>query len=68
MEILFNPDKKDYYKPIRDVNAFSSNYIEYESNKDKDKTLSIEEYLDEVKQYLNDSIDGFKTRVEWKSN
>ena len=68
MDILFNPDKKDYYKPIRDVNAFSSNYIEYESNKDKDKTLSIEEYLDEVKPYLNDSIDGFKTRVEWKSN
>ena len=68
MEILFNPDKKDYYKPIRDVNAFSSNYIEYESNKDKDKTSSIEEYLDEVKPYLNDSIDGFKTRVEWKSN
>ena len=66
MDILFNPDKKDYYKPIRNVNAFSGNYIEYESNEDEDKTLSIEEYLDEIKPYLNDSIDDFNTRVEWK--
>ena len=31
----------DFYKPIRTGNAFSSNYIKYESNGDKDKTLSI---------------------------
>ena len=36
---------EDYYKPMGTSNAFSSNYIEYESNGDKDKPLSIEEYL-----------------------
>ena len=38
---LLESDNEDYYKPIRIGNAFSSNYIEYESNGDKDKTLSI---------------------------
>ena len=33
-----------YYK-VRIDNAFSSKYIKYESNGDKDKTLSIKEYL-----------------------
>ena len=33
-----------YYK-VRIDNAFSSKYIEYESNGDKDKALSIKEYL-----------------------
>ena len=43
IKILFESDSKDYYKkPITIGNAFSSNYIEYESNRDKDKTLSIE--------------------------
>ena len=32
---------KDYYKPIRTNSAFNSNYIEYESKGDNDKTLSI---------------------------
>ena len=33
-------------------NAFSSNYIEYESNGDKDKPLSIEEYLNEIRHRI----------------
>ena len=44
--------------------AVSSNYIEHEGNRDKDKTLSIKEYLDEIKQYLNDLID-LKSKGEW---
>ena len=32
---------EDYYKPIRINEAFNSNYIEYASKRDKDKTLSI---------------------------
>ena len=31
----------DYYKPIKTNDAFSSNYIEYESKGNKNKTLSI---------------------------
>ena len=62
---LFKP-KKDSYKPIRIGNAFSSNYIEYKSNGDKDKTLSIKDYLDEIKQYLSDMINNNETQGEWK--
>ena len=64
-DFLLDP-RKDYYKPIRNGNAFSSNYIEYESNGDKNKSLSIKEYLDKVKTYLIDLIDYHKTQGEWK--
>ena len=41
---------------MRIGNAFSSNYIEYKSIGDKDKNLSIRDYLDEIKPYLSDMI------------
>ena len=62
---IFKP-KEDNYKPVRIGNAFSSNYIEYKSNRDKDKTLSIKDYLDEIKPYLSDIINDHKTQGEWK--
>ena len=62
---LFKP-KEDNYKPIRIGNTFSSNYIEYKSNGDKDKTLSIKDYLDEIKPYLSDIINYHKTQGECK--
>ena len=46
---LYESDKEDYYRLIRTGNAFSSNYIEYESNGDKDKTLFIDDYLDIIR-------------------
>ena len=55
-----------YYETIRICNAFSSNYIEYESNRDKEKTLSIEDYLDKIEPYLNDLTDDLKTQGEWE--
>ena len=51
---------------MRIGNPFSSNYIEYKSNGDKDQTLSIEDYLDEIKPYLSDIINDHKTQGEWK--
>ena len=33
-------------------NFWSNNYIEYESNGDRKKTLSVEEYLNGIRQYL----------------
>ena len=62
---LFKP-KEDNYKPIRIGNAFSSNYIDYKGNGDKDKNLSIKDYLDEIKAYLSDIINDQKTQGEWK--
>ena len=55
-----------YYKPIRNCNAFRNNYIEYESNGDNDKILSIKEYLDMIRQYLSDIINDHQTQGEWK--
>ena len=71
-KILYDPEnnifkpKEDNYKPVRIGNAFNSNYIEYKSNGDKDKTLSIKDYLDEIKPYLSDIKNDHKTQGEWK--
>ena len=67
---LFDSDEEDYYEPVRTDNAFSSNYIEYKSNGDKHKTLSIEEYLDKIRPYLNNIINHFKNpgRMENSNN
>ena len=46
---LFEKEKEDYYKLVRAENFWSKKYIEYESNGHKNKTLSIEEYLDKIK-------------------
>ena len=46
--------------------ALNNNYIEYESNGDKDKVLSVREYLDMIRQYLSDIINDHKTQGEWK--
>ena len=57
---------EDYYELIKTNDAFNSNYIEYESKGDKNKTLSIKEYLDMIRAYLRDIINDHKTQGEWK--
>ena len=57
---------KDYYKPIIVNTAFNNNYVMYESRGDKDKILTINEYLDMVRSYLVDTINQYKTKSEWK--
>ena len=63
---LFEPEKEDYYKPIRVGNFYSNSSIEYESNSDRNKTFSIKEYLDETKPYLKDIINNLKTSDTWR--
>ena len=62
----FHESEEDDYETVRISNAFDNNYIEYESNRDKDKTLSIKEHRDMIKQYLSDTINDHKTQDEWK--
>ena len=58
---LFNQSTdKDYYKPIKTKSAFNGNYIEYESNGDKDKNLSAKKYLNMIRPYLSDIINDYK--------
>ena len=54
------------YKPVRVGNLWSNNYIEYESNGDRNKTLSTEEYLNKIRPYFKDIIIGLKTFDTWK--
>ena len=47
-------------------NFWNNNYIEYQSNSDKNNTLSIKEHLDKIKQYLADIINNLKNADAWK--
>ena len=57
---------EDYYKPIITKGAFNGNYIQYESNGDKRKNLSIKKYLNMIRPYLSDIINDHKTYGKWK--
>ena len=55
-----NEEEENYYKPIAVSIFWSNNYIEYESNGDRNKTLSAEEYLNKIRPYLKDIINNLK--------
>ena len=57
--------EKDHYKSARTSNVFSGNYIEYKSNRDKGKILSLKDYLNMIRPYLNHMINDHKTEGEW---
>ena len=57
---LFGQEKEDYYKPVRGGNLWSKNYNEYESNGDRNKARSIQEYLNKIRPYLKDIINDLK--------
>ena len=62
----YGKEEKTNYKPIR-VNSWSNNYIEYRSNSDKNKILSVEEYLYKIRPYLRDIIiNDLKQYDTWK--
>ena len=54
---MFEPEEEDYYKTQKVKGAFDDEYIEYESNGDKGKSLSIEEYFNMIRPYLSGIID-----------
>ena len=47
-------------------NFWSKNYIEYKSNSDRNKTLSIEEHFDKIRLYSKDIIDNRKKSDMWR--
>ena len=51
---------------IRVYTFWSNNYIEYESNGDRNKTLSIKKYLKEIKPYLKNIINNLNGSDKWK--
>ena len=63
-------DGNDYYKPILVEISFKNNYKYYESRGDKDKKLSVKQYLYKIMPYLSDLINDHKAirneSKEWK--
>ena len=55
---LFEHEKeeKNYYKHISVNNFWSNNYIEYKSNSDRNRTLSVEEFRPYLKDITNNLI------------
>ena len=54
-----------YYKRVIKNNFWSNNYIEYKINNDRNRILSVEEYLDKISPYLRD-INDLKQSYTWK--
>ena len=59
-------EEENYYQPVRVNNFWSNNYIEYKSNTDRNKALSIKEYLNKTKTYLKDIIYNLKNSDTWQ--
>ena len=68
VRVLFEQEKEeDYYKPIRVSSFWNNNYIEYESNGDKNNNLSLDEYLNKIKSYSRNIIIDLQTSDTWKT-
>ena len=69
IENLFGKaDEEDYYKPILVKSAFKGNYKIYESRGDKEKKLSIKQYLFKIIPHLSDMINDHKATIKLKTN
>ena len=55
-----NVNDNDYYKPILVKSSFKNNYKYYESRGDKDKKLSVKQYLYKIMPYLSHLINDHK--------
>ena len=47
---------ENYYQPVRVNNFWSNNYTEYGNNGERNKILSVEDYLNKIRPYLKDII------------
>ena len=70
MRDIRNPFEQEaeerYYKPVIVGNFWSNDYIEYKSNCDRNKTLSIEEYHNKIRLFLNCIINDLQKSDLWK--
>ena len=62
----YEKDEVNYYKPVRVSNFWNNNYIEYESNGDRNKALSVEELPNKIRLFLQDVINNLKKSDTWK--
>ena len=58
--------EENYYKPVKSSNVWSNNYIEYKSNGDRNKTISVKRYLNKIRPCLKNIINNLKKSDTWK--
>ena len=58
--------EEDNYVPKRVSSSWNNDYIEYESNGDKNSNLSLDEYLNKIEPYLRDVIIDLQSSDTWK--
>ena len=63
---LFEQKEEACYWPKRVNNFWNNNCIEYEINGDKNRTLSLDEYLNKTKPYLRNIIIDLQNSGTWK--
>ena len=63
---LFEQQEEDYHHPKRVSNFCNNNHIEYESNGDANKNLSLDVYLHKIKPYLRNIIINLQNSDAWK--
>ena len=59
-------EQEDYYIPKRLSNFWNNNCIDYESNADRNRNLSLDECLNKIKPYLRNKITDFQSSHTWK--
>ena len=63
---LFEQQEKDFYKPKRISNSWNNKCIEYENNGDKNRNLSLDEYVNKIEPYLRNMIINLQKSDTWK--
>ena len=58
--------EEDYYKHKTISNFWNNNYIESESNGNKNKNLSLDKYLNKIEPYLRSIIIDLQNSDTWK--
>ena len=58
--------QEDHDKPKIVSNFYNNIYIEYESNGDRNRNLSLDEYLNKIKPYLRNIIIDLQISDTWK--
>ena len=57
---FFEPEEENYQKPARVINFWSNNCIEYECNCNRNKALSVEEYVNKIRLSLKCIVNNLK--------
>ena len=65
-ERIIKEQEEDYCEPKRVSNVWNNNWIEYESNGDKNRKLSLGEYLHKIKPYLRNKVINLQSSDAWK--